>query len=195
MAAPLSEALFHGTDADLKPGDTVEPRNEGRWSAGDGAKAFAARDPRLAAGYGKNVYRVSPIEGDRVTHLWVKQDRRVDTSAVESGRGFKVEGLHSQADEPIKPSTSVPLVHTYNEDYSQSTNGKDFRTCCNVHVSHDAKTNKWTARHSTGSVVGTEKQIMASVQKHHDAHVKAANAQIKAGTAEPVRIPLTGKAR
>lgn len=195
MSAPLSEQLFHGTNADLKPGDTVEPRNEGRWSVGEGAKAFAARDPRLAAGYGKNIYRVSPLEGDRVHPLWVKKDRRVDTSAVESGRGFRVEGLHSQVDEPVKPISGVPLVHTYNEDYSQSMNGEDFKTCCGVDVSHDAKTNKWTARHSTGSVVGTKKQIMTSVQKHHDEHVKEANAQIKSGVSRSVRIPLTGKAR
>ena len=193
MTVPLSEQLFHGTNADLQPGDIVEPRNEGRWSAGEGAKAFAARDPRLAAGYGDKVYRVSPLEGDRVHSLWVKTERRVDTSAVESGRGFRVEGLHSQVTEPVKPSPGVPLVHTYNEDYSQSTNGKDFKTCCGVHVSHDARTNKWTARHSTGSIVGTEKQIMNSVQKHHDSHVKEANRQIKAGVAEHTRIPLGGK--
>ena len=193
MSAPLSEALFHGTNADLKPGDIVEPRNEGRWSQGDGNKAFAARDPRLAAGYGKRVYKVSPLEGDRVSSLWVQSERRVDTSAVESGRGFKVEGLHSEAESAVKPSEGVPLVHSYNEDYSQSTNGKDFRTCCNVRVSHDAKTNKWTASHSTGSVTGTEKQIMTSVKKHHDSHIKEANKQIKAGVAEHTRIPLGGK--
>ena len=46
--------FFHGTDHTFMPGDIVEPRSYA-------GVAYAATNRDVAAGYGKNVYKVEPI--------------------------------------------------------------------------------------------------------------------------------------
>lgn len=76
------EHLFHGTSAVLKPGDTIEPRdNQGL--------AWATTNVDVAANYGKNIYKVAPAE----------DMQRVKAAAKEFGihasrTGFRVLGEH-----------------------------------------------------------------------------------------------------
>lgn len=46
--------FFHGTDHDFSVGDTVEPRSYA-------GVAYASTNREVAAGYGKNVYKVEPL--------------------------------------------------------------------------------------------------------------------------------------
>jgi hypothetical protein len=45
---------FHGSDVDFNDGDIITPQNYGH--------AFATTDHTLAKEYGKNVYRVTPVD-------------------------------------------------------------------------------------------------------------------------------------
>ena len=49
----LSKVLFHGTNAELNPGDVIEPR--------DHEHAFAFGKPRHASEFG-SVYEVTPVD-------------------------------------------------------------------------------------------------------------------------------------
>ena len=86
----LSQALFHGTAAQLKPGDTVRP---GR----DFSHAFATTDATLAKEYGSNVYKVSPVDSKEASEYtkaelakWQSEPSADTKSVVKSAKGFKV---------------------------------------------------------------------------------------------------------
>jgi len=88
----LSQELFHGTMATLKPGDTVRP---GR----DFAHAFATTDATLAKEYGSNVYKVSPVDSKEAAEYtkaelakWQSEPSADAKSVVKSAKGFKVLG-------------------------------------------------------------------------------------------------------
>ena len=90
MSAPLSAALFHGTAATLKPGDTVRPGK-------DFPHAFATTDESLAKEYGANVYRVSPVDSKEAHEYtkaelakWESEPSADAKSVVKSVKGFKV---------------------------------------------------------------------------------------------------------
>jgi hypothetical protein len=88
----LSQTLFHGTAAQLKPGDTVRP---GR----DFSHAFATTDATLAKEYGSNVYKVSPVDNKEASEYtkaelakWQSEPSADAKSVVKSAKGFKVLG-------------------------------------------------------------------------------------------------------
>lgn len=76
----FSKGLFHGTDADLNPGDLVEPRHDGL--------AWASTNREVAAGYGSKVYSVEPAE-DIHRHPGAMKKYGIHHSRI----GFKVKGL------------------------------------------------------------------------------------------------------
>ena len=113
----LSEQLFHGSAAELKPGDIVEPRN------GE-PHAWASHDPHVSSIYAwdathstkhipignakerKNwqrpmfgsVYTVEPLDKEEM--LASSKEEEVFNITKVSKKGFKVTGLHSLATEP-----------------------------------------------------------------------------------------------
>jgi len=97
----LSEKLFHGTHAAIKPGGLIEPRAFG--------KAYASNTYRDSAHYASSrsflqkqmvlfnpVYEVEPLEGDtpkvEETNMRNKEDQRYITHYT-SERGFRVKGV------------------------------------------------------------------------------------------------------
>jgi hypothetical protein len=86
----LSKVLFHGTNAKLKPGDTVVPGS-------DFEHAFATTDSTLAKEYGSNVYKVSPVDSKEAIEYtkaelakWQSEPSTDAKSVVTSAKGFKV---------------------------------------------------------------------------------------------------------
>lgn len=76
----FAKGLFHGTDADLNPGDTVEPRTDGL--------AWASTNREVAASYGSKVYHVEPSEDIK------RQPGAAKEFGIHNSRiGFKVKGL------------------------------------------------------------------------------------------------------
>jgi hypothetical protein len=57
--------FFHGSGAELNPGDVIEPRHQE--DRGESV-AFAATHPDLAASYGRegHLYKVEPVDPDEV---------------------------------------------------------------------------------------------------------------------------------
>ena len=91
----LSQELFHGTMATLKPGDTVTP---GR----NFAHSFATTDATLAKEYGSNIYKVSPVDSKEASEYtkaelakWQSEPSADAKSVVKSAKGFKVLGEHT----------------------------------------------------------------------------------------------------
>lgn len=76
----FSKGLFHGTNADLNPGDLVEPRTDG--------VAWASTNREVAAGYGSKLYHVEPAE-DTTRHPGAAKEFGIHHSRI----GFKVKGL------------------------------------------------------------------------------------------------------
>lgn len=79
--------IYHGSRADLKPGDIIQPQEpDGRNWPSPGKKAFATRNIPTTTIYGKKVYEVEPISKDLEflpsTELGVH---------VVSGSGFRVK--------------------------------------------------------------------------------------------------------
>ena len=118
----LSQQLFHGTSAELKPGDIIVPRH------GE-AHAWATTKHDVAEGYAyaatktpkhlgiknkkeiKNwqhpmfgsVYEVEPIdakESKQSTETFEDADGKLNTSVRVSKKGFRVKGLKSLASKP-----------------------------------------------------------------------------------------------
>ena len=75
----LSHELFHGTDANLKPGDIVTPQEDEDY-------AFATNDPHFASDYGR-VYKVEPIDKEDLVDY--KHDDAEATHYM-SKKGFRV---------------------------------------------------------------------------------------------------------
>jgi hypothetical protein len=72
--------FYHGTEADLNPGDLVEPRTEGI--------AWASTNRDVAASYGSKVYHVEPAEDTK------RQPGAAKEFGIHNSRiGFKVKGL------------------------------------------------------------------------------------------------------
>lgn len=90
MGAPLSQELFHGTEATLKPGDTVKPGM-------DFEHAFATSDASLASQYGSKIYKVAPVDADEAHEYtkaelakWVGEPTKDAKTVVKSRKGFTV---------------------------------------------------------------------------------------------------------
>jgi hypothetical protein len=98
----LSQQLFHASDVEFNPGDVIGPRNHNH--------AYASIDPNHAGQWGKNVYKVEPVnaqemhETTKANHAWLKdvdwdpndnedmQRVRNFVATVNSKSGFKVVG-------------------------------------------------------------------------------------------------------
>jgi hypothetical protein len=76
----FSKGLFHGTDADLNPGDLVEPRTDDL--------TWASTNREVAATYGSKIYSVEPAE-DTHRHPGALKKYGIYHSRI----GFKVKGL------------------------------------------------------------------------------------------------------
>jgi hypothetical protein len=95
MSAPLSQALFHGTNAVFKIGDVItpDPSDEGGMSV-----AHATESQRYASEHGPNVYKVVPInksESKKATMRWRNEgpDFVMKDMTHVSDKGFKVIGV------------------------------------------------------------------------------------------------------
>jgi len=93
--SPQFQFLYHASDTDFKPGDVIKPVNYNH--------AFATKDMSLAKEYGKNVYKVEPVdqeEADSVTSeeaaKWVGDMPEDSKSVVNSKKGFKVVSKESE---------------------------------------------------------------------------------------------------
>ena len=98
----LSQQLFHASDTEFNPGDVITPRNHNH--------AYASIDPNHAGQWGKNVYKVEPVnpqemhETTKANQSWLKdvdwnpednedmQRVRNFVATVNSKSGFKVVG-------------------------------------------------------------------------------------------------------
>ncbi len=80
MNRNLSHQLFHGTEAELKPGDMVTPQE-------DETHAFATNDPLFASDYGK-VYKVKPADAKDLVSF---QHDGSEATHYMSKKGFVVE--------------------------------------------------------------------------------------------------------
>ena len=74
--------FFHGTSAELNPGDVIEPKHQE--DRGESV-AFAATHRDLAASYGSGLYEVEPVDPDEV------QVYKSSHQAL-SRKGFRVKG-------------------------------------------------------------------------------------------------------
>jgi hypothetical protein len=86
----LSYQLFHGTNAQLKPGDVVRPGK-------DFSHAFATSDSSLAKEYGSNIYKVAPLDSEEASEYtkaelakWQSEPPADAKTVVKSIKGFKV---------------------------------------------------------------------------------------------------------
>lgn len=172
----LSAQLFHGTTADLNPGDIVEPRNVGKHTSVKAA--FASLDPRVARLYGEKVYKVEPLEGDK-PRLMSAGRGVVDSGARESYEGFRVVGPHNvgsshSADELM----SRPTLHSFHTTMGAGAWGENYTSCCGARVSKQGKS--WEVTFGPGNTkTGTQLQIDKMVQKHHNENQKTAQKQLK----------------
>jgi hypothetical protein len=98
----LSQQLFHASDTEFNPGDVITPRNHNH--------AYASIDPNHAGQWGKNIYKVEPVnpqemhETTKANQSWLKdvdwnpedkedmQRVRNFVATVNSKSGFKVVG-------------------------------------------------------------------------------------------------------
>lgn len=90
----LSQALFHGTFAELKPGDIVEPREH--------EHAYTFGNARPASEFG-NVYKVTPVdpvEKRKETMQWRKNNplHTLQNDVHVSKKGFRVNGIQKKTD-------------------------------------------------------------------------------------------------
>ena len=86
----MRTTLFHGTNAELSPGEIVKP---GR----DFAHAYATSDESLAREYGNIVYEVHPVDEKEAREYtqqelsqWVGEIPNHHRAVVKSGIGFVV---------------------------------------------------------------------------------------------------------
>jgi hypothetical protein len=90
--------LWHGSNADLQPGDTIEPRGsyiDGKYStAPEHRIAFATPHFNEAANHGDNVYEVKYHEGEKPETTPESQGQRF----VSRQKGFKVVGRTTYKD-------------------------------------------------------------------------------------------------
>ena len=84
----LSQALFHGTFAELKPGDVVEPREH------DHAYTFGHARPASEFGNVYKVKPVDPVEKRTETMQWRKNNplHTLQNDVHVSKQGFRVVG-------------------------------------------------------------------------------------------------------
>jgi len=89
MAEPSRQFLYHASNNEFNSGDVVRPVNY--------SHAFATKDKSLAKEYGKNTYRVEPVdheEADSYTSSesakWVGDMPEGAKSVVKSQKGFKI---------------------------------------------------------------------------------------------------------
>lgn len=110
MSAPLSGPLFHGSSANIKPGEIISPKNY--------KYAFATNDPDHAWEYAQTahlnqegqtaiwnpVYKVSPVDEEemRKTSDKAKNSKFLKgiSGVYASKKGFKVEGVHELVENP-----------------------------------------------------------------------------------------------
>ena len=89
MAEPSRQFLYHASNTDFTPGDVVRPVNY--------SHAFATKDKSFAKEYGKNVYKVEPVDHEEANSYtesdnskWVGDMSEDAKSVVKSQKGFKV---------------------------------------------------------------------------------------------------------
>jgi hypothetical protein len=75
----FAKGLFHGTEADLNPGDLVEPRTDNI--------AWASTNRDVASSYGSKVYEVEPSE-DIQRHRGAAKEFGIYHSNI----GYRVKG-------------------------------------------------------------------------------------------------------
>lgn len=105
--------LFHGTDADLKPGDRIEPKVHGVAYATprhDTARDFAEARKGLTGKPGR-IYEVKPLADDHWAQEMPKS--RFTTHEVASKTGFEVVG---RVPKRLKPEVAAQ----YDERRSQA---------------------------------------------------------------------------
>jgi len=89
MAEPSRQFLYHASNTDFSSGDVVRPVNY--------KHAFATKDKSLAKEYGKNVYKVEPVDQEEANSYtasdnskWVGDMPEDAKSVIKSEKGFKV---------------------------------------------------------------------------------------------------------
>jgi len=89
MVEPSRQFLYHASNTDFNSGDVVRPVNYGH--------AFSTKDKSLAKEYGKNVYKVEPVDPEEADSYtaeeatrWVGDMPEDAKSVVKSQKGFKV---------------------------------------------------------------------------------------------------------
>jgi hypothetical protein len=84
----LSQVLFHGSSAELNPGDVIEPRHH------EHAYAFGSAQPASEFGSVYQVTPVDPVEKRQETVKWRKSNKMhmSQDNIHVSRKGFKVVG-------------------------------------------------------------------------------------------------------
>ena len=84
----LSQALFHGSHAELSPGDVIEPRDH------EHAYAFGSARPASEFGSVYQVAPIDPVEKRQETVKWRKNNpmHMSQENIHVSRKGFKVVG-------------------------------------------------------------------------------------------------------
>ena len=105
----LSQQLFHGTTADLKPGDVIKPAQaigkSRHWKSGKSDVAYATEDAATAKyfadvasirGGEPKVYEVEPVGETKLRNLSTSK-KKYAPAIIEhqSPEGFRVKGIHT----------------------------------------------------------------------------------------------------
>jgi hypothetical protein len=88
----LSEALFHGTKSELKPGDIISHENSPR-SVSHKGRSYATRNRKVAqafAGENGRVYRVKTISNEPEHTWWQNVKGMGNAQEIVSTKGFEV---------------------------------------------------------------------------------------------------------
>ena len=85
----FTKKLYHGTPAELAPGDVVEPREQ-RYSLGKGPTAFASDHHALAQSYAQNI---RPQEGQQSMFGHVYEVERMGETHDFSNMSLSKDGF------------------------------------------------------------------------------------------------------
>ena len=116
LREPAGYNFYHGTSARLKPGDVIEPRQDGLLSDMSGGMAWAARDSYLAERYARQsarhararnpeaapyIYKVRPLSVDDMSRIDKNRNAYSDPRHYGSTQGFTVLGEVPVSDRSI----------------------------------------------------------------------------------------------
>jgi hypothetical protein len=115
----LSEQLFHGTGASLKPGEIIEDRGDGAWATT--SSGLASRHAKMNLSTPKHliyepggtnqhiknwqmpmfnpVYKVEPVDKGEMEST--SKERGVPSDTRVSKKGFRVTGVHKWESVPL----------------------------------------------------------------------------------------------